>query len=264
MNGSSLRSLGRVRRHIPHVGFHLWSIRPSRDRRPALPEQDADWIVANRRPFSDFSVGSLVPVVFDGYARVLHPARAGPGVPVRWETVANWAGRRVHSLAQWDFLSRPRDEPSNPAPFVAEPDTNGLPPRQLAVLCDLLAAHTSSRDRCFVGVWKGDGWLADSEWSAAPTLKLDERTFLVRQGALGLALEVGWRDWNGLFVAEPPTVLWPDDRAWFVASDPDLDSTYVGGSNALIEALLGHPDLEGWRATADDRVDIGSDAINAG
>jgi hypothetical protein len=229
-----------------------------------MPEQDVAWIAANRRPFSDFAVGSLVPVVFDGYTRVLHPAWAGPGVPVRWETVAKWAGRPMHSLAQWDFLFRPKDEPTSPAPFVAHPDTGGLPPRQLAVLCDLLATHTSTPDLSFVGVWEGYAWLADSEWSGSPTLRLDERTFLVRQGPLGLALGVGWCRSHGVFVAEPPTILWPTDRAWFVASDPDLDSTYIGGPDALIESLMSHPDLEAWRATADDLVSIGSDEINAG
>jgi len=230
-----------------------------------MPEQDVGWIAANRRPFSNFAVGSLVPVVFEGYARVLHPAWASPGEPVRWETVATWAGRHMHSLAQWDFLFRPKGEPSGPAPFVANPDTNGLPPHQLAALCELLATHTSTPEQCFVGVWEGYVWPAtDSEWSPSPTLRLDQRTFLVRQGPLGLALAVGRGGPNGGISIEPPSIFWPADRAWLVASDPDLDSTYLGGSNALIEAVLTHPDLEAWRATADDEVAIGSDEINAG
>jgi hypothetical protein len=170
----------------------------------------------------------------------------------------------MHSLAQWDFLFRPKADPSDPTPFVAHPDPNGLPRQQLAALCELLATHTNTPDLCFVGVWEGYGWLAYSEWSASPTLRLDERTFLVRRGPLGLALAVGWRAGNGVFATEPPSILWPADRAWFVASDTDLDSTYLGGSNALIEAVLSHPDLESWRATADDLVAIGSDEINAG
>jgi hypothetical protein len=242
--------------------FHLRSIGTSPDRRPTMPEQDVGWIAANRRPFSNFAVGSLVPVVFEGYARVLHPAWASPGVPVRWETVATWAGRRIHSLAQWDFLFRPKGEPSGPAPFIAHPDTNGLPPRQLAALCELLATHTSTPELCFVGVWEGYGW--HDAWSASPLLRLDQRTFLVRQGPLGLALAVGRGGPFGGISIEPPSIFWPADRTWLVASDPDLDSTYLGGSNALIEAVLTHPDLEAWRATADDEIAIGSDDINAG
>ena len=95
-------------------------------------------------------------------------------------------------------------------------------------------------------------------------MRLEERTFLVRQGPLGLALAVGRDEASGGFSTERPSIFWPADRAWFVASDPDLDSTYLGGSNALIVAVLAHPDLEAWRATAEDLVSIGSDEINAG
>jgi hypothetical protein len=226
-----------------------------------MPQEDAGWIAANRQPFSDFAVGSLVPVVFDGYARVLHPAWASPGVPVQWATVATWAGRRIHPLAQWDLLSRAKGEPGAPAPFVADPDPGGLPPPKLAALCELLATRTSTPDRCFVGIWEGYGWLAASDWSASPTLRLEERTFLVRGGPLGLALEVGQGAIGGRGT-EPPTIFWPADRAWFVASDPDLDSTYLGGSHGLIEAVLAHPDLESWPAAATDPVSIGSDEVN--
>lgn len=191
----------------------------SSDYRPTMTEQDVGWITANRRPFSDFAVGSLVPVVFEGYARVLHSAWARPG---------------------------------------------GLPTTQLTSLCELLATHTNAPELCFVGVWEGYGWLtADAEWAAAPTLRLDQRTFLVRQGPLGLALAVGRGGPTGGTGIEPPSIFWPADRAWLVASDPDLDSTYLGGSNALIEAVLTHPDLETWRATAADLVATGSDEINA-
>ena len=136
---------------------------------------------------------------------------------------------------------------------------------QLAQGRELLATHTSTPEQCFVGVWEGYVWPAtDSEWSPSPTLRLDQRTFLVRQGPLDLALAVGRGRPNGGISIEPPSIFWPTDRAWLVASDPDLDSTYLGGSNALIESVLTHPDLEAWRATADDEVAIGSDKINAG
>jgi hypothetical protein len=246
------------------VRLHLRDAPSPKDRRPTLPEQDGGWIASARRPFHDFAVGSLVPVVFERYVRILHPASAEDDAPVRWGAVAIWAGREVHSLAQWDLLSRPNDEPTAPPPFVAAPDTGGLPPGQLAALCALLAAHTTTPDRCFVGVWEGYGWLADSAWSSAPALMLDQRTFRVRSGPIGLALAVGPQGpGGGAFVAGPPTLLWPADRAWFVASDPDLDSTYVGGSEPLIESLLELPELEAWSVEADGLVAIGSDSINA-
>ena len=122
--------------------------------------------------------------------------------------------------------------------------------------------QTTAADRCFIGVWEGYGWLADSGWPAAPALVLDQRTFLVRRGPLERGLTVGSRSQGDAFVAEPPTLLWPADRAWFVASDPDLDSTYVGGSAVLIESLLHLTELEAWPVGPGDLVAIGSDVIN--
>lgn len=35
-----------------------------------------------------------------------------------------------------------------------------------------------------------------------------------------------------------PMALWPSDRAWYLASEVDFDSTIVGGSRALVDELL--------------------------
>src|SRR4051794_4772473 len=45
---------------------------------------------------------------------------------------------------------------------------------------------------------------------------------------------------------------WPEDRAWVVASDIDLPSTYVAGSAELAERLMGDGRLEALR------VELGS------
>lgn len=244
--------------------FHLRLPRlPPEDRRPRVAEQDGAWIAEARRSFFDYAVGSLVPVVFERYARVLHPAWAADSEPIGWKTVAAWSGRTIHALAQWEFLSRPPFDPEAAAPFVGPPNEGGLPPEHLAALCGLLAAHTTTPDQCFVGAWEGYGWPSESDWGSAPILVLDQRTFLVRRGPIALAGAVGWRTMHGSLRSEPPTIVWPADRAWFVASDPDLDSTYVGGSGALVESLLARPDLEAWPVEAGDRVAIDSDEINA-
>ena len=49
-----------------------------------------------------------------------------------------------------------------------------------------------------------------------------------------------------------PNLWWPDDRAWCVASEIDLASTYVGGSVALINDVLGSPRLEAQPASPDE------------
>jgi hypothetical protein len=49
-------------------------------------------------------------------------------------------------------------------------------------------------------------------------------------------------DWDAVELSGPldgPNVWWPADRAWFVASEIDLAWTYVGGPQALIDAIVG-------------------------
>lgn len=52
----------------------------------------------------------------------------------------------------------------------------------------------------------------------------------------------------------PADRWWPDDRAWCIAADTDLTSTYVGGSHELVDDLLHHRDLEALRAVLDDVI----------
>jgi hypothetical protein len=61
---------------------------------------------------------------------------------------------------------------------------------------------------------------------------------------------------------ESPNLIWPADRSWFVASEIDLDSTFVGGSTELINELLADSRLEAWPASPADPVTADSDVLN--
>ncbi len=51
--------------------------------------------------------------------------------------------------------------------------------------------------------------------------------------------EGGW--W---LVPQSPNLCWPEDRAWFVATEIDFDSTLVAGTRDLVDDLLAHDVLE--------------------
>jgi len=234
------------------------------DWRPRVPSEDVAWIAEHRRPFADFAVGSLVPVVFEAYARILHPAWAAPerkDTTLRWDAVAAWSGRTIHALAQGESLSDPVRAAGRLPPHAAPPDTNGLDPDGLAALCDVLAAHTRTPTDCFIGVWDGYGWPVET-WTGPDVLDLENRSYLVRRGPLALALDIGWSVSPDRRQVLPPNIVWPADRAWFVASDTDLDSTYLGGSATLIQMLLQHGGLEVWPVAATDLITIDADRIN--
>jgi hypothetical protein len=213
-------------------------------------------------PFDAYAVGCLVPIVFESYGRVLHPAWARDGSPVRWESVAAWSGRTAHSLVQFDRLTRPLNGDRVAAPpFERRPDDGPMPRNVLGPLCEALAAHTTTPEECFVGLWEGRRLLEPG----VRTLRLGmpgQRLQLIFEGPLEAVHDNEWTNYDGTLVQEGPNCMWPADRAWFVASDVDQDSTYFGGSPRLLEALVADPRLEVWAARSTDPITWDSDAIN--
>jgi len=60
----------------------------------------------------------------------------------------------------------------------------------------------------------------------------------------------------------PDGCWWPQDRAWFVATDIDLMSTYIGSSRDCARALRACPALEAVDTAAANSVTWDSDDIN--
>jgi hypothetical protein len=66
-------------------------------------------------------------------------------------------------------------------------------------------------------------------------------------------------DWR---LPQSPTLLWPADKSWLLATDIDFDSTLVGGTTELIEKLLQATRLDAWPVGANDDLTINGDRIN--
>jgi hypothetical protein len=62
---------------------------------------------------------------------------------------------------------------------------------------------------------------------------------------------------------QSPNLWWPDDRAWFVATEIDFDSTFVGGDDRLIGALVSDTRLEALPLALRARADAAADRVNA-
>ena len=65
-------------------------------------------------------------------------------------------------------------------------------------------------------------------------------------------------------LSEPPNIWWPANRAWFVATDIDLDSTYIGAGQECTDALFRYPALEAVPAEYRASVAMTADTINLG
>jgi hypothetical protein len=71
-----------------------------------------------------------------------------------------------------------------------------------------------------------------------PKVELPGRSYLLYQGPIEGALALSAPSF------QTPNLWWPSDRSWCVASEIDLDWTYVGGATALIQDLLHDRSLE--------------------
>jgi hypothetical protein len=211
-----------------------------------------------RRPGT---VAAFVPARFAAFGRVLHPAVRYAGdddVEVPWAEVAAANAAAAHPLMQWPAITGGWE-------FVAEEDQSPLwddspaeghlPSTVAARLAAVLRRHTTTPDDCWFGVWQG--------WGGAPVpatvLRLPGgREQLLVRGPVELAA--------ANMAAEPAeqsaNLWWPADRAWCVATDVDLMSTYVGGSAACLAELAGTEGLEVVPAQPGDSVTYAADRLN--
>ena len=68
-----------------------------------------------------------------------------------------------------------------------------------------------------------------------PTFDLPNRTYYLLAGPVAAATRL--RDPGSLVDWRRPDLFWPDDRRWFVATDVDFWSLYVGGDHDFITEL---------------------------
>ena len=250
---------------------------------PCGDVRPADWVVAGVGPFGS-GVGGLVPHGFEAYARILHPAYAADGSPVTWAQVAAWSGGVVHPRVQFQALAGPVPRSGTARPWAQEPDPGSLNPALLAALCDVLARHTKTPARCWFCVWDGyydpapegatatfttdadpgEEWESDvlaptipPEIAEGPRVELPERAYLLLEGPLDAAGELAMP-----LRPQSPNLFWPDDRAWCVTTETDLDSTYLGGTAALVTDILTDERLEAVPVDVTDPVWADSDEIN--
>lgn len=79
-----------------------------------------------------------------------------------------------------------------------------------------------------------------------PKVELPGRSYLLYQGPIEGALAFSAPSF------QTPNLWWPADHSWCVASEIDLDWTYVGGATALIQDLLHNRSLEAVPVEPDD------------
>ncbi|HEY9429520.1 MAG TPA: hypothetical protein VIR34_20335 [Gemmatimonadaceae bacterium] len=195
---------------------------------------------------------------------------------VRWRDVAEANGKIAHPAMQWRSIiaSHDVDQGTQPGLWDRAPQRDSLPLRLTCVLCEILAKFTRSPDRCWCAVWEGYSYMVGLRSdSKLPRLAIWNRPMIVACGSLSAVPEKPFTDgyadaqehltgWESSESYRSPSLWWPDDRAWYVATDVDMQETYVGASGPCVNRLLADERLETMRVTADQDVTWKSDVIN--
>jgi hypothetical protein len=130
----------------------------------------------------------------------------------------------------------------------------------------------ATRD-AFNDVFRKPSWqhgILSDEVSRGPRLRLPGRDHVLFRGRIaefadpGWPLHVPWMDPSSDSFAyiESPSIVWPADRAWILATDVDWDFTVVGGSSALVDALTAARDVEALPIPSGAYLNWDSDQIN--
>jgi hypothetical protein len=186
----------------------------------------AEWFVSTLRPFAS-SVGALVPPLFESYLRVAnHPDRSddtdAPHDII--ETIADVAAAHTTATKAWFATWEGYGWLSTSSIFFPRTAGGLAGWRQRRAIRRLQSEEKQHRSR-----------LAD-ELSQLTILELPQRRYFLLTGPVAAAstLHSPWD--QSTFLA--PDLWWPNDAAWFVASDTDLAWLYVGGTTALTRELL--------------------------
>ncbi|MGH7424812.1 MAG: hypothetical protein ACREJP_01410, partial [Candidatus Methylomirabilales bacterium] len=157
---------------------------------------------------------------------------------VRWSTVAAWTGHEYRSAMTWSEISKPGSGTS-PSPWEGEPEGGHLSPPLREALAEILGEFTSTPERCWFAVWTGYADVYDRMTEETPTLRIPKREFILYRAPLHAMPTFEFGQFRHSF-----SMAWPDDRSWFVGSESDLCSTYVGASAPCIIRILTDGRLE--------------------
>lgn len=228
--------------------MHEWA-----DTEQVIDLPEVGWLTDPRSRARFATVANLVPRVYERYARILHPpyrtVDAAAVEYLSWSEVARMTNSIAHPRMQWESIS-PSVTDGLPAELQIEGPSrsNFTPDFVIDAIAEVLPGG-----RCYFAVWEGNTALHGVN-SSVPKAEINGDRFHLLAGPAANASKV----FHGL----RPNIWWNADRSWFVASNTDLDSTYLGASSATVTELLRSSVVEAWEVDPDDDVSRNGDELN--
>jgi hypothetical protein len=264
------------------VGFDSPRISHPQGAQLQFDPSPADWILGRLLPWGrelGTRVCAVVPSGYEAYVRVFHHAEERVGadwVRRRWSEVAQWTGRQMHPTVQFERFS-----------WSDGPQEGSLDRDEATSLVAILRHQTATPEDCWLAIWHGYGELSGGvgllvleergfrDWLRrrrardchrleppadlvdAPTLSLPAREYYLYRAPIDVVPRFEFLPGR----LQTPNMWWPDDRAWFVGTEIDFDSTLVACTRSCAATLLAS-DLEVLEISPDSRLDIDGDTVN--
>jgi len=202
-----------------------------------------------------YEVHMTAPRGYESYARMFfpfteHSRKVGDtwvgGEHITWRVLAERNGRTIHPLVEQekiDIGSEGKDKLNDVE--------NSLVLEQFEALLPILVRHTSSTNGWFL-LWDGFGDLDHAFLDRFEKVVDPFRSYYLLKGPLSAFAEF----------SNDPSFWWPDDRAWCYSGDVDFHWSYLAGSAACIDEVLGVPILDAVQTEPDNPAHFGMDVIN--
>ena len=242
----------------------------------------ADW-VHERCTGVPWTLNSIVPTGFARYVRILHPAWAADALdpadedawkklragwrdaeelrPVKWRDVARQRGRTLERAAQWYDVD-PSTQREGGTAGIDPPYEGELTREIVNSTFSILANFGGAQKEVVCGFWEGFNLPHLQRRRSAALTSLCRGVGYVLFRSTLAAVKAGWlaaieysvRKHGAGTGGFTPNLMWPTTRAWYMAVDFNLRSTYVGGPEDLILSMEHAAELETVQAMPGDEV----------
>ena len=242
---------------------------------------EASWVVDRLRSWGvtyPQPVTCFMPDIYEACARLPHPGREyvrkNDGSVIvnwkRWSELGAQRGVALGAATRWEEVSGFAPQ-TGAADGIDEPYEGSMPDVLVEQVADFVRRWTTTPDKTWFGMWEGNG----SGWKgahavltfgvdpdAAERLRIDDE----RDRVLRATPTFGTPQRQYFLMSEPlaavspltdaaggtsPNLWWPGDREWFVSTEVDGLSTYVGGNPSMIAALVASSEIEAVRVSLD-------------
>jgi hypothetical protein len=249
--------------------------------------EPAEWATRRMDSATDppqWKLSTFMPAGFDGYVRILHPLadRGGEGPSWPWARFARPDALPIAPEAELRDIVGPNSADQGWLDEYA-PMNGSMSSRTCASLIALLRRFTATPGLCWMAVW--DGWGSwwpqigfDLPRDATPKERAQARAEGFRRAwdqhhkiqEATADIEFVERPWGRryflfkapidkapAFHTQTPQLWWPEDHAWFVSTEIDGFSSYVGSSRHCADAILQSSELEVVDVAWDVSLDAG-------